>query len=162
MFAHMPIIRDIVYGAANRGASLSVLCEVLQITVEDLSDSEIKLDFDRACKTWEHSVHLTKDNLLGLHIGESSTTSILGMVGNLMQSSPDLLSAFETMTQFSSMVTDMFRYSIKVSGDEVLLTFEPAALWMSTSPQSARHATEQAMSGTLHVFYLLTGKKIKP
>jgi AraC-like DNA-binding protein len=162
MFAHMPIIRDIIYGAASRGAQLHALCEEIDVSVDQLSDSEIKVDFDRACKAWEHSVHLTKDNLLGLHVGESSTTSILGMVGNLMQSSPDLLSAFKTITQYSSVATDMFSYEIKTTGNQVTLTYAPARLWVNTSPQSARHATEQAMAGTLHVFGLLSGKKIKP
>jgi AraC-like DNA-binding protein len=162
MYAHMPLIRDIVFEAVNRGASLATLCQALNVTVDELCDSELKMDFERACKAWETSVLLTKDNLLGLHMGESTTTSILGMVGNLMQSSPDLLTAFETLSKYFSTASDMFHYGINVSGDEATLTYEPAALWNSTSPQTARHSTERSMSGTLRVFYLLTGKQIKP
>ena len=162
MFAHMPIIRDIVYGAVHRGAQLTELCQLLHIPIDDLSDSGIKVDFERASKAWEYSVRLTKDNLLGLHVGESTTTSVLGMVGNLMQSSADLLSAFEKVAQYSILASDMFRYSLKSTADEVILIYEPEAIWIKTAPQSARHATEQAMAGTLQVFYLLTGKKIKP
>jgi AraC-like DNA-binding protein len=162
MFAHMPLVRDIVYEAVNRGASLAELCQALDVSVEELSDSELKIDLERACKAWEQAVFLTKDNLLGLHIGESTTPSILGMVGNLMQSSPDLLSAFETLSKYSSTASDMFHYGVRVLNEEVTLTFAPAALWLKASPETARHSTERSMSGTLRIFYLLTGKKIKP
>src|SRR5688572_22245820 len=97
MFSHMPIIQSILYGAAQRGARLSDLCAAIGISGEDLGDSEVKVPFDQSCQTWEQSIRLTKDNLLGLHLGETSTMSVLGLVGNLMQSSPDLVSAFEEM-----------------------------------------------------------------
>lgn len=162
MFAHMPIIQGILYGAAQRGARLPELCSAIGIAVEDLGDSEIKVPFDQSCKTWEHAVRLTKDNLLGLHLGETSTMSVLGIVGNLMQSSPDLLSAFEKMTHYVSVATDMILFGVKRNASEVTLTYKPAALWIKTSPAGARHAIEQSMAGTLHVFCLLTGKKIRP
>lgn len=162
MFAHMPIIQGILYGATQRGAKLSDLCSAIGISPDQLGDSEVKVPFEQSCQTWEQSVRLTEDNLLGLHLGESSTASVMGIVGNLMQTSPDLLSAFERMTQFVSVATDMILFGVKRSGDEVTLTYKPAPLWIKTYPAGARHAIEQSMVGTLHVFGLLAGKKIKP
>lgn len=162
MFAHMPIIQGILYGAAQRGARLSELCDSIGIAPEDLGDSAIKVGFEQSCKTWEHSVRLTRDNLLGLHLGELSTTSVMGMVGNLMQSSPDLLAAFEQLTQYVSLATDMIIFGVKKNASEVALTYKPAPLWIKTSSGGARHAIEQSLAGTLHVFSLLAGKKIRP
>jgi len=162
MFAHMPIIQGILYGAAQRGARLSELCDAIGILPEDLGDSAIKVSFEQSCKTWEHSVRLTKDNLLGLHLGEQSTVSVMGMVGNLMQSSPDLLSAFEQLIQYVSLATDMIIFGVRKNADEVTLTYKPVQLWMKTSPGGARQAIEQSLAGTLHVFSLLAGKKIRP
>jgi len=162
MFAHMPIIQGILYGAAQRGARLSELCNAIGISTDLLGDSEVKVPFEQSCQTWEQSVRLTKDNLLGLHLGESSTASVMGLVGNLMQSSSDLLSSFEQMTQFVSLATDMVLFGVKRNADEVMLTYKPATLWVKTYPIGARHAIEQSMAGTLHVFGLLSGKKIVP
>lgn len=162
MFAHMPIIQGILYGAAQRGTRLSDLCAAIGISPEDLGDSEVKVPFDQSCQTWEQSVRLTKDNLLGLHLGETSTMSVLGLVGNLMQSSPDLISAFEEMTHYVALATDMIQFGVKRTNTEITLTYKPVALWTKTAPNGARHAIEQSMVGTLHVFSLLTGKKIKP
>jgi AraC-like DNA-binding protein len=162
MFAHMPIIQGILYGAAQRGARLPELCSAIGITLEDLGDSAYKVPFEKSCLTWEVSVQQTKDKLLGLHLGEVSSSSVLGLVGNLMQSSPNLLSAFEKMTHYVAVATDMIHFGVKRHADEVTLTYKPAALWLKTYPEGARHAIEQSMSGTLHVFYMLTGKKVKP
>lgn len=162
MFAHMPIIRDIVFGAVQRGARLMDLCGALDIAPDELHDSSIKVPFDRACRAWEHAIRLTKDNLLGLHIGESSTPSIMGMVGLLMQNSENLLTAFEKVSEFSLLATDMFYYNVQKSGREIALIYQPAPAWTRSSPVGARHAVEQAMSGTLQVFFLLAGRKINP
>ena len=162
MYAHMPIIRDIVYGAVARGVSLQQLCERLEINVADLNDSERRIDFKSAYRAWELAVQLTADPLLGLHLGESTNPSILGLVGHLMQSSPDLWHAFKKVSEYSEVATTMFHYRVKEKNDEVILQFDPASLWIKLSPQSARHATEQAMAGTLQVFRLLSGASVYP
>jgi AraC-like DNA-binding protein len=162
MFAHMPIIRDIFYGASSRGASLTVLCQALNISVEELNDSEKSVDFEKAYQSWELAVTHTNDPLLGLHLGETATPSILGLIGHLMQSSPDLLTAYQQVCKHATLATDMFRYTIETTQDQTILKYEPARLWLKISEASARQAVEQAMAGTLNVFYLLSGKRIKP
>jgi len=162
MFAHMPIIQGILYGATQHGARLSELCSAIGISPDQLGDSEVKVPFEQACQTWEQSVRITKNNLLGLHLGEISTVSVMGIVGNLMQSSPDLLSAFENLIQFVSTATDMIVFGIKRNGHEISLTYKPVTLYQKTSPVAARHSIEQSMAGTLNVFGHLAGKKIKP
>lgn len=162
MHAHMPIIRDIVYGAVARGASLNDLCADIGIEPSQLNDSGQRLKFEEAYRTWECAFKLTRDPLLGLHIGESANPTILGLVGHLMQSSPDLLQAFQNVCIHAEVATDMFQYHLKQKGEQVFLQFRPAALWVNVSASSARHATEQAMAGTLQVFYLLSGHRVYP
>jgi AraC-like DNA-binding protein len=162
MFAHMPIIRDIIYGAVARGADLHELCARLNLPVNGLNDSEKTIDFETSYLTWEYAVKMTHDPLLGLHIGESTNPSVLGLIGHLMQSSPDLISAFRNVCQYAEVATDMFQYQITEQGNKIFLRFEPTSVWLSASPQSAKQAVEQAMAGTLHVFYLLSGREILP
>lgn len=162
MFAHMPIIRDIVYGAVRHGAPLEELCLKANIPLFDLNDSEKNIDFERAYRVWEWAIKMTHDSFLGLHIGEKTNPSILGLVGHLMQSCDTLFHAFEKVCQHNLTVTDMFRYKMKVSGNRVALQFEPTDLWVKVSPSSARHAVDQSMAGTLHVFQLLCGERIQP
>lgn len=162
MYAHMPIIRDILFGASKHGANLATLCTKLDISTVDLNDSEKRLDFEKAYQVWEEAVQATGDTLLGLHLGESTTPAIMGLIGHLMQSSPNLKVAFERLCEYGRLATDMFAYSWEKQDEKVVLKFQPAVVWMSVSEDSARQAVEQAMAGTLHVFELLTGRKIYP
>lgn len=162
MFAHMPIIRDILYGAAQRGADLPTMCRELGLTVSDLSHSDQLIDFKKAYSAWDVALNATGDPLLGLHLGTTTTTSILGIVGHLMQSCATLEDAFRQVCEHGTVATDMFRYSMTSRGDEAILMFSPVAAWMRVSPGTARHAVDQAMAGCLNVFFLLSGHFIKP
>lgn len=162
MFAHMPIIRDILYGAASHGANLGELCNALGISVEALNDSAKSLDFEKAYRAWELAVKETGDPLLGLHLGEAATPSILGLIGHLMQSSPDLLTAYHQVCKHATLATDMLRYSVESTKEQTIFQYEPVRMWLNVSETSARQAVEQAMAGTLNVFYLLSGKHVFP
>jgi AraC-like DNA-binding protein len=158
----MPIIRDIVYGAAGRGVSLHEMCAKLNINVADLDDSEKHADFETSCRAWEYAVKTTGDPLLGLHIGQSSNPSIMGLVGYLMQNSKTLLDAFKQVSEYGKIATNMFEYQVIEKNNEIILRYAPVAIWRQLYPNGARQATDQAMAGTLNVFYLLGGKKIYP
>ena len=162
MFAHMPIIRDIIYGAVSRGVDFQAICKQAGIDPFELNDSEKRLDFESSIRVWEQAVKLTGDKMLGLHLGESANPTILGLIGHLMQSSETLQESFFKVCQFGSVATDMFKYGVSRKNSNYILSFKPADLWLQESPESARQAVEQAMAGTIHVFYLLAGIRIMP
>jgi AraC-like DNA-binding protein len=161
-FAHMPIIRDIVYGAAARGVSLHDICKKLKVDVADLDDSEKRAGFETSCRAWELAVKMTGDPQLGLHLGENTNPSILGLVGLLMQNSKTLLDAFRQVSKYGRIATNMFAYGIIETKNEVILQYTPVLVWKQLYPNGARQAVEQAKAGTLNVFYLLSGERIRP
>jgi AraC-like DNA-binding protein len=158
----MPIIRDIIFGAARRGAILEELCKKLQLQPDDLNQTEAKLSLQQGHQVWEEALKLTKDEFLGLHIGEATNPSIVGLVGHLMQSSPDLLTAFAHLEKFNKVVTEMFFYKVQNIHNQCIVSFSPISFWATNYPQTARQAVEQAMSGSLHICKLLTGKYLVP
>jgi len=162
LFAHMPIIRDIVYGVASHGGSLHDMCAKLNLAVADLGDSEKRADFETSCRAWEYAVRVTSDPLLGLHIGRSSNPSIMGLVGYLMQNSETLLDAFKQVSEYGKIATNMFDYQVIEKKEQIILRYTPVAIWRQLYPNGARQATDQAMAGTLNVFYLLSGQRIFP
>jgi AraC-like DNA-binding protein len=56
----------------------------------------------------------------------------------------------------------MFTYEIIEGNGEVILQYTPVAFWRQLYPNGSRQAIDQAMAGTLNVFYLLSGKRIQP
>lgn len=162
MFAQMTFIRDILLGAEKRSGNLNNMCDALDINPSDLYRSEIKVSFETAYRAWEVALKQTGDPLLGLHLGEQTNTSILGLVGHLMQSCPNLEEAFKAVCSFSVVASDLFSYTLSRSGEKVKLSYVPCTPWVKVSPISARQGVEQAMAGTLNIFMMLIGKKIFP
>ncbi len=162
MWVSMTIIRDIVYGAIRCGADAGELYKRSGLSEEKLSDNKATLNLEQAQNVWKEAVNLTNDDLLGLHIGENSTPSIVGLVGHLMQSSPTLKDAFENLCRFNTLVTDVFTYHVFSEKEYFILEFTPHEIWQENYPETAKQAVMQAMSGSLHVCQLLTGKKLLP
>ena len=72
-----------------------------------------------------------------------------GMVAYLMQSCPDLLTAFGKVCQYNKVYTNVFGYSITVQNDaEVLIDFQPVDDWVLNYPHTARQAVETSMTRT--------------
>lgn len=162
MFAHMAFVRDILLGAEKKKGNLKSMCDALKINPLDLYHSDIHVSFEQAYMAWDVAIKQTGDQHLGLHLGEQTNPSILGLVGLLMQSSPNLEEAFKAVCNFSVMASDMFSYSISIKGNTCSLSYKACTPWVKVSPISARQAVEQAMAGTLNIFKMLTGMEITP
>ena len=162
MFAHMAFVRDILLGAEKRKSNLKSMCDSLGINPSHLYHSDIHVSFEQAYRAWEVAIQQTGDQRLGLHIGEQTNPSIMGLVGHLMQSCPNLEEAFKSFCSFSVVASDMFSYSISKVADKHWLSYKACTPWIKVAPISARQGVEQAMAGTLNVFRILTGKKIFP
>lgn len=158
----MPIIREIVYGTARQGVPLQQLCRAMGLTPGDLTENERRVPFDQAIQVWSIALRSSKDPLLGLHLGESTNATIMGAVGHLMQVSRTLEEAFQEVIRFGRLATDMFDYRMSSSQGDITLTFAPTPAWKEESPATARQAVDQAMAGTLCVFFYLAGQRVNP
>jgi AraC-like DNA-binding protein len=162
MFAHMPIVKDILIGAQKYGANLHAMCKALDINPYDLHNSEIAVPFEKATRAWDVALEHTGNSLLGLHLGEQTSPSILGLVGHLIQNCHNLEDAFRSVCTNNALFTDIFIYTMESSGSTVILRYQPIDAWVKTYNLSSRQAVEQALAGTINVFQLLTGKRNVP
>lgn len=162
LWVSMPIIRNIVYVAAERGADLQQLCRESDITPESLETADILMGLEQNCRIMETALRLTGDPFLGLHIGQTTSPVVLGMVGYLMESSPDLKTALANLEQFVRTVTKLYDFYTEARSGEFILYCEPIPAWNSLSPETASMSVDLAFSGTMHIVKLLTGKNIYP
>lgn len=162
MYAIMPVIRGVAYGAARRGVSVEELCRRAGVSLQELDDAQKRVPHQIGIAMWEQALHLTADAVLGLHIGQQASPGIIGMIGHLMQSSPTLGEAFRQLEHYNLLITDMLFYSAAVEGAYFVCRYTPAAEWLALSPHTAQHAVAQAMAGTLQVFQLLSSQPIRP
>ena len=162
LWVSMPIIRNIVFGSVARGADLNQLCRESGITPDMLEKADLLVSLELNCKIMEVAMRLTGDPFLGLHIGETISPVVLGMVGHLMESSPDLPTAFTNLELFVRAVTQLYEFYSEVRGDEFIMYSEPIPAWNNRSPETARMSVDLSFSGMMHIVKLLTGKNLYP
>lgn len=162
MQAQMSIMRDIIYGAVAHGADFTKLCHEMKFDPQDLNDSARSVAFEPAAEIWNVAIRHTKDPLLGLHLGEEISPTILGMIGYLMQSSQTLHEAIIMLCKYNELYSTMFKYTTENSESCVYFNFEAALLWQERYPESARQSVEISMAGVLKLFQILSGKKVSP
>jgi hypothetical protein len=102
LWVSMPILRNIVLGAARSREALQQICTQGGITVADLDNPEMRVSLNQNCALMEAALQRSGDPNLGLHIGERTTISVLGITGYLMQSSKDLLTALMHLQQYTA------------------------------------------------------------
>lgn len=157
----MPLVRNIALVAVRRGADLNEVCEAIGVAPETLDDPHAKADLNQCIKAWEQALRYSGDPFLGLHLGEMTSPGLVGMVGYFMESSPDLLTAFQNLVQFKRLVDSEPSY-VEIRGDEFFYHLDPYPLWAEMSPETARHVVEHGFSTIPNFIKLLCGKAVYP
>jgi AraC-like DNA-binding protein len=162
MHAQMTIIRDLIHGAAARGADIRKMCADIGIPPEALNDSEQKVPFDPAARIWDVCVEHTQDPLLGLHLAEHLSPTILGMIGYLMQSCSNLREGIESICKFWPLFSTMSNLSVHDNNGFTFLRIECAIEWQHRYPDSERQSIDLALGGACTLFRTLSGKTVVP
>lgn len=162
VMVQMSIIKDIIYESANYGANKKLLAAVTGFTLEELDDGERWVDLPQAQNVWAKAVELTQQPQLGLLIGRSSNPHVIGLLGYLMESCPNMGQAFELLTRFNPLFGNMFSYHHERRKSRFSVIYEPHPEWWTLYPDTARQAIETSMSRTLSLIYRFTGKRIWP
>lgn len=162
LWVSMPIIRNIVMGAARHDADVQTICKAGGITPEQLEDADYKLSLEQNCAIMDAALTISADPCMGLHIGEKTTPTVLGITGHLMQSSRDTLTALQNLQQFTEAFTRLYSFRIEIKENEVIYYCEPLEIWNDISPATARQSVDIAFAGAIHILGLLTGRSFQP
>jgi AraC-like DNA-binding protein len=163
MYTTITILRNIIYGAASKGAQLDRLCTAAGIDMSDLNEMDRKVEGIRpVVSLWEEVVRGTGDEYFGLHLGLRNNSSQLGLVGYLMQHCPTIRDAFISLQTHQEKFSGWISYSLKQEGDNVIIYYKIDPLWQNVSPGTSRHAVDMSMSGTLAMIKTLTGVMMTP
>lgn len=161
-WSSMAFVRNVLMAAVRKGADLQVLCAEMDLTPEQLEQTDLRADLRQCVRVWEVAIRHTGDALLGLHLGEASSPALAGMVGFLMESSPDLHRAFQHVQQFNKLITNATEFTLDIRGDEFCYFIEPVPAWRMASEDSAHQVVTHSMSGAIHIIKMLSGKTIYP
>ncbi|MEI6412421.1 MAG: AraC family transcriptional regulator [Bacteroidota bacterium] len=162
LWSSMSFLRNVVLAAERKGGDLTEICRDIGITKAQLETPDAMIDMQQSIRVWDTCIRITGDPFLGLHLGETTSPALAGMVGYLMESSPDLLTAFQTATQFYRLLTNMTDIRVEIKDQEFRYYIEPIELWYQYSPEAARQIVEHMVSAFVHMVKLLSGRALFP
>jgi AraC-like DNA-binding protein len=150
------IVRDIVQFTASYGVDKSSLCLQSGIPPDYMDSPDHRVSLKQLDRLWQQAVHLTGDSFLGLRLGQQFNFEAIGVVGYLMQNSPNLGAALQQAQRYSKIVGDVLDIRASQQGDQFVISFEPVPAWQMLSEVSLRQSVEYDMAFALRSFEILT------
>lgn len=157
----MSLARNIIYYATAQGANLNYLLEAANLSEAAMNDPHFELDMETSSRLWNAAVLEARDTLFGLHLGEQSNPAVLGVVGHLFQSCPNLLEGMMNLQRFN----DLFGSLVQL---KVVETEEMYGLHFFINDTSYQHqlvrrqAKDAWMSGIASIFSKMGAGKPRP
>ena len=106
------VLNLLAYGV-QRNLSPERLCELSGLRQTDLlTEAGPKLTQKQIGDIWMNAIHLSDDQLFGLHFGESLQMAALGVVGELIQHSQTIGEALTYAGSFAHLITDLFEIDV--------------------------------------------------
>ncbi len=118
-------ILSLIDYARSKGADVERLCHLSEIDISHLEDSENSFTIGQVNAFWQNAIKLLDDNRLGLHIGEYHNLTAMGIVGQLVQSSPTVGSALIKAGEFMNLVTEAFAVKVTKAKEQTKVQFIP-------------------------------------
>lgn len=164
MYTTIAILRNIIYGAASKGANVHKLCAIAGVDIDDLNDMSRKVEGIKSITgVWDEVLRATHDNYFGLHLGLTNTSSShLGLLGYLMHHCPTIKDVYLSLQTHQDKISGWVSYEWKQERDMVILYYTIDPVWLNVSPATARHAIDVAMGGAISLIKVLTGHRINP
>jgi AraC-like DNA-binding protein len=126
MYFSGTLIASLIGFMSQRGFSQEELCDHFQIKFTDLQDPDFCFNEDKLEFVWRTAAKLSGDPLLGLHMGENSGLTAVGIVGSLIQTSPTIEDALTNACKFMNLLTDSYTLSLIKHTDSFKIRIAPS------------------------------------
>lgn len=147
--------------AVQRDLSPENLCRLSNVTIEELQTGTEPLTAKQVGDLWLNAIHLSKDNLFGLHFGESLQLSALGIVGEIIKSSETVGDALTVAASLTHLITTAFKLEVIQDTETFAVKFIPASSDWQNSTTSVQ-TLDLLMVFVIHELDGLMLKKISP
>lgn len=151
-------LRDIMYFAVSRGASLAELCRSAGISPDLLASPDAKIAGHIVQKIWRKAEDLTCDADIGLHLGEAIHPSTLGLVGFVMLSCANLGEALEKLIRYTNLLTDGVQGKLVKKGLLAEIEIEITRDRENYLLETPRQPMETSFSAIATIVRILAGK----
>ncbi|XEC95111.1 AraC family transcriptional regulator [Paenibacillus tarimensis] len=147
-----PIVKTIV----QKGHSQEELLRKANIDSSIFQDPDARISEEMLVRITELAAELTSDELFGLHKGQSTEASDLGILGYVMQHSKTIGDALAAYQKYNVIVCSGYDLSWHVEGDDVIIM----TAYAQPLQMPSRHCIEDMMSSLYHIMVRLSCRSI--
>lgn len=158
----MPIVRNTVLYASRNPKEVAEICAEIGIGVDELELADRRVTLEQCCAGILASMRVSADPFLGLHLGEHTNLSALGLAGLMMGSSRHAVDVLHCSQEFSQAFTNMQTFRLELVEGEAHLSSAMVQVWVDRSPGTASYVIETSFSSVVNQLELLTRKHIRP
>lgn len=120
----MPMIRTILALLTNAGVDVDGFLQDVSIDSSKVTRSNERINLAVYDRIQEKAMEVLDDPALGLHMGERTSPSALGLLGHLLISAPTILDAFRLFFRYHRIVSDSEPSELSFDGDYATLTYD--------------------------------------
>ena len=120
----MPMIRALLALLTNAGVDVDEFLSDLSMDRAKVENSNERIHIAIYDRVQEKAVEVLNDPALGLHLGERTSPTALGLLGHLIISAPTILDAFRVFFKYHLIVSDSEPSELSIDGDHATLTYD--------------------------------------
>lgn len=120
----MPLIRTVLGCIMRKGLDADQFLRDLQLENAPLDDITRRIDLSVYDQVQEHAMQVLQDPALGLHMGEQTSPSHLGLLGHLLMSAPTLGDAIRQWMHFQRLVNDAEPSRLQIQNEQAVFVYQ--------------------------------------
>lgn len=120
----MPLIRTVLGCVMRHGLDADRFLRELALEHTPLHDLSRRIDLSVYDQVQEHAMKVLNDPALGLHMGEQTSPSNLGLLGHLLISAPTLGDAVRQWMNYHRLVNDAEPSHLMVHGEQATFVYQ--------------------------------------
>ncbi len=154
--------KDLIHILCKTEKDIDAYCAAIGLSRGQFHDPATRVDLPTTDRLYRRARELTGTDRVGLSLGPASNATMLGLVGHLLMSSPDLRTVLEGLGHYYALFANTIVYRTFEKGPYVLHEMEPVPFWQEHYPFSCRQVIEHAFSTLLHVCSTLVKRRVVP
>ena len=149
------IVYPIMKTIAHKGLDFEHLCRQAAFDRELLRDVEARIDERELERLLYEAARYTEDDHFGLHQGQLTDTSDLGILGYVMMHSETIVEALRAYQRYNVILCSGYNLDWEEQGSDALLRF-----YKTTPPNMSRHCAEDMVSSLYQLISRMSNRAI--
>jgi len=143
--------------ANKQGINLSSMDQYLEF-----SDENDMIPFEQFDIFVKSVLEKTGNTQFGMRLGEQSNLAALGIVGQLIQSSPTIKQSIEQASHFFNLISNVIHLGFQITSSDVILSFEVDEMTYKEFPETCQQLMITSLIFSFKEIYFLTLRRYVP